>query len=344
MSRREITAALSRDLSITKYAGESDKDYLSRLTYTALGLWARFLASCPDSSGKSAGNISKSAHHRKLAECLHRFLLIYEDIEEYYQDDDPVARIRNPLFGAMDLNEIGFDSRLSVGECRALSVDHSHAIAIGISQVPPASCSSGLSFLAPTTVDALTEDFLAHWDIPESSAESVLDEILKNAKWEPTSTLKDCEFFDANRQGTLSSCWAQFANLSKDPCVVRKKLAYGRPEYFLVKREEDTIFTASFSEFSQNEAIRETQRILYAMKARGRSKAIVNVDIYQQYSIWRFWSKLPPQEERLLRYIGWPKNNITNRTSEFVIRNEFNNIVSLIACNLGIVKKETRYE
>lgn len=344
MSRREITAALSRDLSITKYAGESDKDYLSRLTYTALGLWARFLASCPDGSGKSAGNISKSAHHRKLAEYLHRFLLIYEDIEEYYQDDDPVARIRNPLLGAMDLNEIGFDSRLSVGEYRALSVDHSHAIAIGISQVPPASCSSGLSFLAPTMVDVLTEDFLAHWDIPESSAESVLDEILKNAKWEPTSTLKDCEFFDANRQGTLSSCWAQFVNLSKDPCVVRKKLAYGRPEYFLVKREEDTIFTASFSEFSQNEPIRETQRVLYAMKARGRSKAIVNVDIYQQYSIWRFWSKLPPQEERLLRYIGWPKNNITNRTSEFVIRNEFNNIVSLIASNLGIVKKETRYE
>lgn len=344
MSRREITAALSRDLSITKYAGESDKDYLSRLTYTALGLWARFLASCPDSSGKSAGNISKSAHHRKLAEYLQRFLLIYEDIEEYYQDDDPVACIRNPLLGAMDLNEIGFDSRLSVGEYRALSVDHSHAIAIGISQVPPASCSSGLSFLAPTTVDILTEDFLAHWDIPESSAESVLDEILKNAKWEPTSTLKDCEFFDANRQGILSSCWAQFVNLSKGPCVVRKKLAYGRPEYFLVKREEDTIFTASFSEFSQNEPIRETQRILYAMKARGRSKAIVNVDIYQQYSIWRFWSKLPPQEERLLRYIGWPKNNITNRTSEFVIRNEFNNIVSLIASNLGIVKKETRYE
>lgn len=145
MSRREITAALSRDLSITKYAGESDKDYLSRLTYTALGLWARFLASYPDSSGKSAGNISKSAHHRKLSEYLHRFLLIYEDIEEYYQDDDPVARIRNPLLGAMDLNEIGFDSRLSVGEYRALSVDHSHAIAIGISQVPPASCSSGLS-------------------------------------------------------------------------------------------------------------------------------------------------------------------------------------------------------
>ena len=344
MSRREITAALSRDLSITKYAGESDKDYLSRLTYTALGLWARFLASNPDSSGKAVGNISKSAHHRKLDEYLHRFLLIYEDIEEYYQDDDPVARIRTPLLASMDLHEIGFDSRLTVGESCSLSLNHAHAISIGISQVPPNSCSSGLSFLVPSIADTSIESFLAHWEIPNCSAETFLDEIIKNIKWEANSTLKDYEFFDMDRQGILSSCWVQFVNFSSDPYVARRKLAYGRPEYFLVKQEDSTILTANFSEFAQNEVMRETQRVLYAMKARGRSKITVNVDIYQQYSIWHFWSKLPPQEERFLRYIGWPKNNIANRTNEFVIRNEFNNIVSLIVKSLGIVKKETRHE
>ena len=68
MGRREITVALGKELAITKYASESNKDYLSRLTYTALGLWSRFLASVPDGSEKNAGNISKAAHHRKIAE------------------------------------------------------------------------------------------------------------------------------------------------------------------------------------------------------------------------------------------------------------------------------------
>lgn len=344
MSRREITAALSKDLSITKYAGESDKDYFSRLTYTALGLWSRFLASNPDGSGKSLGNISKSGHHRKLADCLHRFLLIYEDLEEYYRDDDPVAQIRIPLLASMDLHEVGFESRLTAGKSCIISIDPTHAVLVGCSQVPHNSCSSGLAFLVPAVVNDVPDKFLAHWGIPQCSVESIFVESLNKANWESIDDLNNYEFFDANRQGTLSSCWTQFINLSCDPCVARKKLAYGRPEYYLVKRESEKNWIARFSDFAQNEVIRETQRVLYALKARSKSKVIANVDIYQQYSIWHFWSKLPPQEEKLLRYIGWPKNNITNHTSEFVVRNEFNNIVSLIANNLGIVKKETRYE
>ena len=344
MSRRELTATLSRDLSITKYTGESDKEFASRLTYTALGLWARFLASIPDNSGKPIGNVSKSAHHRKLVEYLHRFLSVYDDIEGYFQDDDPIALIRSPLFASMDLHEVGFDSRITAGKPSKLSLDDTHALLIGITQIPPRSCSSGLAFLAPMIADSSPENFLAHWNIPQHSAESFLNEAIKTAKWEEAKALRDYEFFDVNRQGILSSCWAQFLNLSEHPCVARKKLAYGRPEYYLVKQEAETIWISSFSEFAQNEVIRETQRVLYAMKARSRSKVVVNVDVYQNYSIWHFWSRLPPQEERLLRYIGWPKNNITNRTSEFVIRNEFNSIASLIANNLGIIKKETRYE
>ena len=344
MGRREITVALGKELAITKYASESNKDYLSRLTYTALGLWSRFLASVPDGSEKNAGNISKAAHHRKIAEYLKRFMLIYDDIEEYFQDDDPVSRIRSPLISSMDLHEIGFESRLALGEPCTLPVDTTHAVTIGKAQIPPGAFSSGLAFLVPTMTCNSENRILSHWGIPESDAESFLVQIINDAKWEPTSDLKNCEFFDISRQGVFSSCWAQFVNLSSNPCIARKKLAYGRPEYFLVKQEGGRVLTSSFSEFSQHEAIRDTQRVMYAMKARGKCYAVVNVDIYRQYSIWHFWSKLPPQEERFLRYIGWPKNSITNRTSEFVVRNEFSNIVSTIASNLGIVKKETRHE
>lgn len=340
----EITSSIGRDLAIFKYSGESENEYISRLTYSSLGVWARFLAAYSDDSGKTVGNIHKATHHRRLSENLQRFILIYDFLEEFYADDDAVAKIRNPLFASEDMLELGFDSRLSIGVHQNLAVDSDCTLILASEHIPPAAFASGLAIAVARGLPSSDKDILEHWNIPNYSSSVIWDNAIKTAKWEAFHVSKECEFFDPRKQGTLSACWVQLLHLSSDPCIARKKPANGQFEYYLVKQVDTTVFASKFSEFAQNEFVRETQRLLYALKAKANNRSIANVDVYRHYSVWHFWSKLPPQEEKLLRYIGWPKNGITNRTNEFVVRNEFNNLLSLIADNLGVIRKEIRHE
>lgn len=345
MSKREISSALSRDLSIYKYTGESDKEYYSRLSYSALGMWARFLASCADNSTKAEGNIHKGSHHRKLSEMLSRYQVIFDDLADYYQDDDPIALVRAPLFASRDLLEIGFDSRISIGDKANVDVDRFLSITIGDVGLCKGAFASGLACVSLSKrQDCTIPEFLSYWQVPQESASQILDNYIAHAKWDVFTVTQEFEFFDTHRQGPLSSCWIQACPIIETPSIIRKKPMFGKSEYYLVKRLNDVVYASKFSEFDQHDEIRVTQRLLYAMKASSRNKCVVNVDIYRQCSIWRFWSKLPPQEEKLLRYIGWPKNGITNRTREFVVRNEFNTLLTLISDNLGIIRKEIRHE
>ena len=345
MSKREIASVLSRDLSIYKYTGESDKEYYSRLSYSALGMWARFLASCTDESSNVEGNIHKGSHHRKLTEILKRYQDIFDDLMDYYLDDDPITLLRAPLFASKDLVEIGFDSRIAIGERINIDVDRFLAISISDAVLYKGSFASGLAnvFLTNRPQSAIP-DFLSYWQVPQARASQILDDYIANANWEVFSITNDFEFFDKHRKGTLSTCWIQTCPITETPSIIRKKPMFGKSEYYLVKRKNDVVYAAKFSEFDQNDEIRVTQRLLYAMKETGRNKCIANVDVYRQCSIWHFWSKLPPQEEKLLRYIGWPKNGITNHTREFVVRNEFNALLTFISDNLGIIRKEIRHE
>lgn len=345
MSKREISSALSRDLSIYKYTGESDKEYYSRLSYSALGMWARFLASSIDNPNKSDGNIHKGSHHRKLSEIMDRYQIIFDELTDYYQDDDPIAHIRDPLLASQDLLEIGFDSRIAIGENTSIDVDRFLAMTVGGTQLSKGSFASGLAHVSLSQKQECSiPEFLSYWQVPLESASQILDYYIAQSKWDVFTVTKEFEFFDKHRHGPLSSCWIQVCPITETPSIIRKKPMFGKSEYYLAKRINDTVYAAKFSEFDQHDEVRITQRLLYAMKASSRNRCVVNVDIYRQCSIWRFWSKLPPQEEKLLRYIGWPKNGITNRTREFVVRNEFNTLLARISDNLGIVRKEIRHE
>ena len=95
MSKREIISKLGRDLNISKYSAESDNGFISRISYSALGVWARFLASYHDGSTKEIGNIFKSTHHRKLLGILRNYEYLFEEITGFYNTEDPVDLIRS---------------------------------------------------------------------------------------------------------------------------------------------------------------------------------------------------------------------------------------------------------
>lgn len=341
MGKREIIAKLSDDLNIARYGAESETAFILRLTYSAMGHWARFLAAYNDNNNRSSGNIYKSTHHKRLTDSLKNYRDVFNEISEYYDNEDAVNLIRLPLFLGGDLVETGFDSRIAIsnnpyfGETTSNNVQHASKNTI----------SSGMFSMNSEGYDNIKNDvFLEQFSIPTTSAMSILDERLSCASWEKIANLENYEVFDDSRKGVLSNCWSYSQVKTNGTYLVRKKLSYGPFEYAIVKKENNEIFLAKFSEIEQSNLIKLPQRMMYGFKTKGSNPYVINVDIYKEYSIWHFWSKLPPQEEGFLRYIGWPLNNIENRTNEYVVRNEFNNLLQQISDNLGLVREEIKHE
>jgi len=345
MSKREIISKLSRDFNISKYSAESDNGFISRISYSALGVWARFLASYNDDSSKEIGNIFKSTHHRKLVGVLRNYEDLFEEISEFYNTEDPIALLRSSLLASGDLIEIGFDSRISIALQTALYIDEGIIAETSFQQFPEKAVASGLAALklTPQSTDTV-RTLLAGFGVPEISAKSALVARIKDASWEQIVSLEDYEYFDSNRKGVLSSCWIQFYALTDVPCLVRRKTSFGPYEYSMAKREPTGIYLSRFTEFEQSDLVRVPQRMMYGFKSSSRNRCTANVDVYKNYSVWHFWSKLPPQEEHLLRYIGWPVGNIENRANEYVVRNELNELLRQVADNLGLIREEIRHE
>lgn len=330
MGKREIIAKLCEDLNIRKYSAESTNAFISRLTYSALSNWARFLASYSDNSEKSYGNIYKSTHHKKMVDILKNYHSVFEEIADYYNYEDAINLIRTPLFVSGEIIEIGFDSRISIG-------NNAHTNLFSKKHI-----SSGMAVI--DTNDINMDSILKVFNVPDLNVTDILTEYLKQASWDSIPDLKNYEVFDNNKIGILSNCWGHYQLQEGIGCLVRKKLSYGPYEYGVAKKENDRIYLSKFTEHEQSEFYKLPQRLMYGFKALGKRKYEIRVDMYKEYSVWRFWSKLPPQEEALLRYIGWPLINIENRTNEYVVRNEFNILLRHISDNLEMIREEKQHE
>ena len=240
---------------------------------------------------------------------------------------------------------MGFDSRVSVAIQNALYVDAGIVVEAAFQQFPEKAVASGLAALKAThrSIDT-SKTLLEEFGVPEIYAKSILDARIRDAFWEQVLSLEDYEYFDSNRKGVLSSCWVQSYVLTNVPCLVRRKTSLGPYEYGMAKQANAGLYLSRFTEFEQSDQVRAPQRMIYGFKASSRNRCTTNVDIYKNYSVWRFWSKLPPQEEHLLRYIGWPAGNIENRTNEYVVRNELNDLLRQVSDNLGLIREEIQHE
>ena len=344
---QQVFKQIANDLKITRYKGESEQKYASRLAYSSLGIWSRYIsATSEESIAANVGNITKNKMHRRIAELIDNYVSISEGLFDFFYEDDcnPANIIRDTLAKSTDLVEVGFESRISTSEPKLCDFGHNDScFLIGYISLSDICSVSGLSNFVPKEFPYPYSDYNSRklFGIPELTACEFVKSYFEKINFDFTEDPMEYEFFDPLKDGVISSCWVSYSDyLPKDYCVIRKPSAFGKPTYKAAKIIADTMYTSRLSTFSENDVVRDAQRMIYGIKAINRKPYPVRKSTKDKYTIWSFYSKLPPQEESLLRYIAWPLENINNRKQQYVINNELNLLVEAIVANLGIKVEE----
>lgn len=340
-------AALKRicdSLKISRYEAETDQLFLSRLLYSALGMWCFTFAGQGE---KEDELLTKGDLHRQLAKVLDTYTLSYPFIIGWFTRNnnfDAINSIRDTLLRSGDLCEYGFGSKVCISEPTNLQYTGDRALFLGRVDIPKTGEAAGLAWIINSEGQCDLDLIFERFGIPSKSSSDFLKECLNYAKWNELSNIDSYEIFDYKRNAVFSACWAK--HLPMEAGIVyltRRQLSFGPFEYGLITQKEKRMYCYKLPEVYQNEQIRDTQRLLYALKSCYKENARATVEHYEVVSIWHFWSKLPPAEENLLRYIGWPLQDIVNTKNEYVVRNEFAEIMQRIVNNLGIQLEENHH-
>lgn len=345
MDRRSALMLIGKQMNIPRCSIESDKMYHARITYSALGMWMRMFAATANQDGAV---LSKGALHRKVSLILHNFIELDRDIAEWYfpsNSSNPIKSIRSTLLRSGDLISQGFNSGIGCSSTSLIPFSKRDMFIRGYVSPTSVKYAAGLACVAPNRSENLYNILTQLFNIPLETAHQQIEAIKASVKWQKIENVDKYEFFDPRKKAVFSSCWTRFLPLCPGEIYVsRYQFSFGVFEYQMTKIENETYYVAPFSSYSQHDTIRETQRLLYAVKSEYGVNAAALAERGSIYTIWHFWSRLPPAEEALLQYIAWPLENVDNTKNEYLIRNELNFLLEEMAANLNIDIEERSYE
>jgi len=344
MNTKSAFDSIGRELNIKRFGDESAECFHARVAYSALGFWSRMLAS---TQNKGENGVLKSSFHRKMSTTIHNFIEMDNDLNSWFypsENSNPANILRNTFLRMGDIVEFGFDGRVCCAPRKSIHISDDLSIIQGYIQADEVDYVSGLAGVVCEKAVA-TPIISEKFGIPITNSEDLLQSFQRRIKWEKIDNIDNYEIFDPCRNKVLSACWSKFLPLvPNQPYMARRQYSFGVYDYLFIKQAENNYYVAAISDFSQNELIRDTQRILYALKDVYGKRASATINQMETYSVIHFWSKLPPAEECLFRYIGWPLENIDNPKNEYIVRNEFMDCIRFVTNNLAIEMEIHTYE
>jgi len=331
----EFLTAMSSDMGINRYKGESDDSFIYRLCYSSLGQWCLQIA-----QNSSAGITGTTKHNQAIVinELLKRYAELFTGIADKFSDSnnpqvnfsvhirrvyeetgylltDKSNRNRLANFGR---NIRADNTFLFIGvPNKAYTVN-----GLGVFALPTTSSSSAREFLIR---DGLTceEYFQERYDITDF--------------YERDIAADELQFFNPLLTSVPSRSWS--AKMVKD-CSIARKSELG-PFYRVIQESDKSLLFADEIVEPQSDSLTsyEYRRLYFALKAHYNNplKAwIVKQD--EEYSKLRIGGHLPNREYYYLLLLSWPFKHAFDKVN-FLIRNDFIPEVTDTLKNIGIVIK-----
>ena len=338
MINSKLFIQIAQDLKVPVCPGEGDASHKARLVYSALSQWLRTFAA----PASEDGILSKGSLHNRSAKVLSSFIALDSSIQPWFYPSNasnPINGIRDVLALSGDLVDYGFQNRMVIAQPSLLRITPTVAARRGIVNLPGGCRMSGLAMLDFNGCDENALEIGAAFGIPQKPATVLLKEKARQ-EWKPLPNLQDYELFNANRKSVFSSCWEKPKVLQPGTIyMARREVTFGTYEYRLVQQKGNAPYYIGFSDYESDTHVRLSQRLLYAIKHQYGTPAYVSCETIGQYQVWHFWSNLPPAEDALLRYIGWPLADIENKKSEFVLNRRLEPFMGNLISNLAIERK-----
>jgi hypothetical protein len=331
----ELLSAMSTDMGIGRYQGESDDSFIFRLCYSALGQWCLRTA-----QNSSDGIIGTTKHNQTsvLNELIQRYNYLFPDIADMFIDKSN-QQISLPVHIRRVYEETGY--LLTDKNNRNQLVNFGRSIQVGSSSlffgVPNIAYTvNGLGvFSIPTAYKSSAREFLIRDELTyEEYFQSRFDGI---DFYEKDINVGGLEFFNPLSNNIPSLSWSK--KMETD-CSVARKSELG-PFYRVMRESESLLLFADEPIESQNDSLisYEFRRLYFALKAHYHNPLKANV-IKQdaEYSKIKIGGYLPNREYFYLLLLSWPVNNAFDKVS-FLLKDDFVPVVTDVLNSIGIEVK-----
>lgn len=323
--------AMSSDMNIVPFTGESDGSFLGRLCFSGLALWCLKLSQIsPDEEA-----ISKAGLSRALEEIEHQFYLLAPSVKEYLSGTDPKKKSLS-VFIRRVYEETGYlitdtENRDELAFC-------GRTIAVGVENIYyglPAKISRLYGMGVYTTEKSLFQSRIQDvllWD--NLNAEEYFERSFNICDFEERDiNLDELEFFDPKKCDAPSACWG---HTFKVDATIARKCGYG-PYLRVLRYNDEVLFLDELSDGKGDLLTScEYRRLYCALRAHYNNAMLAWIrEIDDNYSEISFQGLLPNREYYFLLLISWPKRSVFDR-SQFIIRNDMLNTLYTIIQKVGI--------
>lgn len=328
----ELLNAMSTDMGIERYHGESEASFVYRLCFSALGQWCLRTA-----QNSSDGNIGTTKHNQTIV--LNELILRYSELfptvaGKFINANNP--QLSFPIFIRRIYEETGYlltdennRNRLAnYGRCIPIG---NTALFFGILNKTYAVNGLGV-FTSPTAYKVSSREFLIRdnltWEEYFQFQFDIIDYYNKDIN------LDELEFFNPLSNNVPSLSWRR--QMETD-CSVARKSELG-PFYRVMRVEDAPIQFVDEPEEPQNHSFTsyEFRRLYFALKAHYNNPLKATISKQDaKYSKIRVSGHLPNREYYYLLLLSWPMNNAFDRVN-FLIRNCFVPEVTVTLMNIGI--------
>ncbi len=327
----DLLATMSSDMGIRRYYDESEKSFIYRLCYSALGQWCLRTA-----QSESDGVVGATKHNQTIVlnELMVRFAELFPSITERLLDIE--NRLVNfPVHIRRVYEETGYF--LTDGNNRNRIANYGRSLPMGNTAlffgVPNTTyVVNGLGvFSCPTQYRVSVKEFMIRDNL-------TCEEYLRS-KFDPIDfydrdvTLSELEFFNPKSNNVPSQSWGK--KMETD-CTIARKSEAG--PFYRVMLTDDAVQFADEPVEPQNYSFTsyEYRRLYFALKAHyGKPIQAVITKKDGEYSRIRIGGYLPNREYYLLLLLSWPEKNAFDKAN-FLIRNALLSEVISALTNIGI--------
>lgn len=334
----ELLTAMSEDMGIERFRGETEDSFIYRLFYSALGQWCLRIAQY---SVNDVIGTTKHNHTIVLNELLERYSELFPTVAEKFiklnRQISFSVHIRKVYeeTGYLLTDESNRNRLANYG--RSISIG-STALFFGISNKPHSVNGLGV-FDNLTSYNVSTSEFFIRdclsWEEYFQLQFDTID------FYERDIALDELEFFNPLSRSVPSQSWEKDM---KTDCSVARKSESG-PFYRVMRFADGSLQFADELIEPQSDKFTsyEFRRLYFAIKAHYKNPLKAYVTTQDAvYSKIKIRGHLPNREYYYLLLLSWPVNNAFNKNS-FLMKNDFILEITTLLTNIGIsVKREDR--
>lgn len=329
----EFLNAMSSDMDINRYKGESDDSFNYRLCYSALGQWC--LRTAQNTSGCIVGS---TKHNQTLV--VNELLQLYSKLFPHIADKFIDIRNNRAIFSVhirRVYEETGYLLTDSGNRNRLANYGRTvqmgkNSLFFGVPKTPYSV--NGLGICSkPTKYKSSVHEFLIRDNL--NCEEYLQTQFDITDFYEKDINMNELEFFNPSSKNVPSLSWSKI--METDYSVARRS-EWG-PFYRVIRESGGTnLLFADEPIEPQNDNLDsyEFRRLYFALKAHYNNPLIANIIKKDEvYSNIKIGGHLPNREYFYLLLLSWPENNAFDKVN-FLLKNDFISEVATMLKNIGI--------